>query len=155
MNAVDILNRCRNAIAEIRRLEERKARLIECATSATARINTTGGSRSGSPSDKVSAFAVDIDECERELADRRRAYDVELLAACKFVDMLAEPECGVIYRYYVQGQTINGIARALNYSPSYVKQKKRDGLTAAEALPVKMVLELLPEWYKATDGKGI
>ena len=152
MNAVDILNRCRDAIAEIRRLEERKARLTECATSATARINTTGGSRSGIPSDKVSAFAADIDECERELADRRRAYDVELLAACKLVDMLAEPECGVLYRYYVQGQTIGGIARALNYSPSYVKQKKRDGLTAAEAIPAGMVLDLLPAWYRETGG---
>lgn len=152
MNAVDILNRCRDAIAEIRRLEERKARLTECATSATAWINTTGGSRSGIPSDKVSAFAADIDECERELADRRRAYDVELLAACKLVDMLAESECGVLYRYYVQGQTIGGIARALNYSLSYVKQKKRDGLTAAEAIPAGMVLDLLPAWYRETEG---
>lgn len=155
MNAVNILNRCRDAIAEIKRLEERKARLIECATSATSRLNATGGSRSGGPSDKVSAFAADIDECERELASRRRAYDVELLAACKFVDMLAEPECGVIYRYFVQGQTINGIARALNFSPSYVKAKKRDGMAAAEAIPADIVLDLLPEWYKATDGKGV
>lgn len=153
MNAVDILNRCRDAITDIRRLEERRSRLEECATSVTSLINQTG-SRSGGVSDKVGAFAADMDECDRELAARRRAYDVELLAACKVVDMLAEPECGVIYRYYVQGQTINGIARALNYSTSYVKQKKKSGLDMVEALPKDIALSLLPEWYKAKDGRG-
>lgn len=147
MNAVDILIRCRDAIADIRRLEERRARLEECATSVTSRINKTG-SRSGGVTDKVGTFAADIDDCDADITKRRRAYDVELLAACKVVDMLTEPECGVIYRYYVQGQTIGGIARALNYSTGYVKQKKREGLAMAEALPSETVLSLLPEWYK-------
>ena len=151
MNAVDILTRCRDAIGSIKRLDERLARLEECAVSTTSRINQTG-SRSSGVSDKVVTFAVDIDECKRALDARKRAYDVELLAACKIVDMLPESECGVLYRYFVQGQTITGIARALNYSVSYVKQKKRDGLAAAEAIPAGIVLDMLPEWYREAEG---
>jgi hypothetical protein len=152
MNAVDILNRCRDAIGEIKRLEARKARLLECATNATSRLNPTGGSRSGM-TDKVSGFAADIDECDRALSARRRAYDVELRAACRLVDMLPEPECGVLYRYYVQGQTVGGIVSALNYSPSYVKQTKRSGLRAAEAIPREAVAALLPDWYRREYGE--
>ena len=152
MNAVDILNRCRDATGVIKRLDERLARLRECAMSTTSRLNQTGRG-SGGVSDKIGAFAADIDECGRALDARKRAYDAELLAACKIMDMLPESECGVLYRYYVQGQTINGIARALNYSASYVKQKKRDGLASAEAIPEGVVLGLLPDWYRRAYGE--
>lgn len=147
MNAVDILDRCRDAAAEIGRLTERRERLMECATSVTSHIGRSGG-RGGSVSDKVASFAADLDECERQLSARKNEYDAELLAACRIVDTLGEPECGIMYRYYVQGQTVSGIAQALNYSVSYVKQKKRGALAAVRKMPEATILANLPEWYR-------
>ena len=35
-----------------------------------------------------------------------------------------------------------------------LKQKKKSGLDMVEALPKDIALSLLPEWYKAKDGRG-
>ena len=152
MNAIEILNRCRDAQRDIKRLDERLARLRECASSSTSCMDRIGG-RSSGVGDKVSTFAVDIADIEDQIAKRKRAYEAEMLAACKIVDMLPESECVVLYRYYVQGQTQGGIAAALNYSVSYVKRKKQDGLKLAEQIAPAAVDALLPAWYvKAERG---
>lgn len=149
MTAMDIMVRCREGIGDLQRLSETIARLEDCATSAVSRVDRVGGR--GAPRDKLADFAAAIDEAQRAMDARRKRFDVELLAACRLVDRLDEPTCGVIYRFYVQGQTVSGIAQALNYSPGYVKQLKKRGTTALGGIAQDELDELLPAWYR--DGE--
>ena len=147
MNGVDILKRCRSAGEEIRRLTEKWKRLEECATSVSSPLNSTGGSRSG-VTDRVARFATEIDECRRAIAARRKRFDVELLTSCDLINRLTEPECSVIYRFYIQGQTVAEIAKALKYSEGYVKQVKRRGLDQIGAIPAAEIERMVPDWYR-------
>lgn len=149
MNAIDIMNRCRNAASEINRLNERIARYRACATDSAAHINQTGRVQ-GSGGDSVSSFAVAVGDCERQRERRKQEYEAESYCACKLLDELPETECTVLYRYYVGVQTVGGIAAALRFTTNYVKRKKADGLMLLEKIDISMVLELLPEWY--TEG---
>lgn len=144
MHAVEILNRCRDGQRDIRQLRDRLARLLECATNTTARLDRVGG-RSGER-DKLSTFASDIEQCEGMLKAREKRYEAELLAACKIVDELDELESGILYRYFVQGQSTSEIAKALHYSAGYVKRRKAAGIAAVWELDID-VDALLPEWY--------
>ena len=147
MNAIDILSRCRDAKFDIERITGRIVRLRECANGCTTRMSQTGHTSGTAGGDKLAAFVAEIDECEHALAQRRREHECEMLAACKLVDRLPEAECGVLYRYYVNGQTVGCIARAMSYTPSYVKKKKADGVRLLDRVPQAEVMALLPAWY--------
>lgn len=146
MNAIDILNRCRSAQADIRRLEERIARYRDCATDSSAHINPNGRVQ-GSGSDSLAEFAAEICDCEEERDKRKREYKAESYCACKLLDRLPETECSVLYRFYMSGQTVDGIAAAIGLTANYVKRKKADGLARLAQIDRKIVLEMLPEWY--------
>lgn len=132
MNALEILNRCRDGIQEVERLEQRERRLV---------------SSSASPA----MIGHDLDACRAALARRRRSLDAERLAACRIVDMLPDPQCGILYRYFVGGQSQGGIVEALHVTVGYYKRKKRDGLIMAERIDPAAVEQLLPGWY--LEGK--
>lgn len=146
MNAINILNRCRSAQAEIRRLEERIARYRDCATDSSAHINPNGRVQ-GSGGDSLSEFAAEICDCTKQCDKRKLEYKAESYCACKLLDRLPETECAVLYRFYMNGQTVDGIAAAIGLTANYVKRKKADGLTFLAQIDPKVVLELLPEWY--------
>lgn len=146
MNAIDILKRCRSAESELKLLDERIARYRACATDSAAHINPAGRVQ-GSGGDALSAFAVEIGDCEQERQQRQREYKAESYCACKLLDALPETECTILYRFYVGGQTVNGIASALSFTTNYVKRKKADGLALAAEIDPALIQSLMPDWY--------
>ena len=153
MNAIDILNRCRSAQDDIRRLEERMARYRDCATDSSAHINPNGRVQ-GAGGDALAEFAGEICYCEQQRDRRKREYKAESYCACKLLDKLPETECTVLYRFYMNGQTVDGIAAAIGLTANYVKRKKADGLARLAQIEPKTVLELLPEWYGRENAYG-
>lgn len=132
MKATEILTRCRESTEEIQRLQRRLARL-ECCAEASASVGE------------------DITRCRQALEARRRALDAEVAAACRIVDMLPDPQCGILYRYFVGGQSQGAIIEALHYTMRYYKRKKKEGLAIAEGMDEAVVDALLPDWYLAAE----
>lgn len=128
MKATEILNRCRDGEADVRRLQQRLTRLKKCGACQTM-IDT------------------DVEACRKQLERRQRELDAERLAACRIVNMLPDPACGILYRYFVAGQSQGCIAEALHIAESTYKKNKRRGLEMAEQIEESAVGALLPEWY--------
>ncbi|MEG2252905.1 MAG: hypothetical protein RSC98_07675, partial [Clostridia bacterium] len=97
-------------------------------------------------SDKALAFVEQLEACRIERDERERAYECELLAACEIVDRLPELTGGILYRYYVNGQSLKYIADALGYTRPYVRQKKTEG--DRRITRVGNVDAMLPDWYR-------
>ncbi len=134
MKANVILTRCRESAEEIQRLQRRLARLERCA-------------------DASASIGEDIAHCRQTLEARCRAQDVEVVAACRIVDMLPDPQCGILYRYFVGGQSQGAIVEAMHYTTRYYKRKKKEGLAIVEELDEAVVDALLPDWYLAAEKK--
>ena len=81
MRAITILQRCRDAEQDLRRIRQRIERRREAAESVTPRINA-GGGRSTAEPDKIAAFVAAITELEADLRGREQARRVEVAAAC-------------------------------------------------------------------------
>ncbi len=99
------------------------------------------------------SIGEDISYCRQALETRRRALDAEVAAACRIVDMLPDSQCGILYRYFVGGQSQGAITEALHYTTRYYKRKKKEGLAIAEGMDETMVDALLPDWYLAAEKK--
>lgn len=134
MKATEILTRCRESTEEIQRLQRRLARLERCAEASAS-------------------IGEDITHCKQALETRRRAQDVEVAAACRIVDALPDPQCGILYRYFVGGQSQGAITEAMHYTTRYYKRKKKEGLAIAEKMDEAVVDALLPDWYLAAEKK--
>ena len=111
MKAIEILNRCRAADAEISRIRQR----IEQRNSALYRITASpmdanGGSRASGNHDKIGTLEADIDTLQRQMLARKRAKQVEIAAACALLDYLDAASSDVLYRFYVLGETAAAIA---------------------------------------------
>lgn len=85
MKATDVLERCRAGAAEVQQLDQRLNRLLACGADPAT-------------------IERDVLKCRHALDERARRLDAEKLAACRIVDMLPDPECCILYRYYVMGQ---------------------------------------------------
>lgn len=128
MKATEILNRCRDGTQEVQRLQQRLQRLLKCDVNPAT-------------------LEADMAACRRELEQRSRALDAERLASCRIVDMLPDPACGILYRYFVIGQSQGDIVGALHITARYYKRKKREGLAEAAKIEETVVDALLPDWY--------
>lgn len=144
MTAMQLLDRCRRAAHDILRIDDRMARLRECAEKVTSCLGQMGGG--SGISDKALAFVEQLEACRIERDERERAYECELLAACEIVDRLPELTGGILYRYYVNGQSLKYIADALGYTRPYVRQKKTEG--DRRITRVGNVDAMLPDWYR-------
>ena len=127
MKAIEILNRCRAADAEISRIQQR----IEQRNSALYRITASpmdanGGSRASGNHDKIGTLEADIDTLERQMLARKRAKQVEIAAACALLDYLDAASSDVLYRFYVLGETAAAIAAACGYQAGTVRAKKAE-----------------------------
>ena len=93
MKATDVLERCRAGAAEVQQLDQRLNRLLSCGADPAT-------------------IERDVLKCRHALDERARRLDAEKLAACRIVDMLPDPECCILYRYYVMGQNQGSISTA-------------------------------------------
>lgn len=132
MEAIEILHRCRNGEEDVWRLRRRLRQLERCGASADA-------------------VKDDLEACQAAMAKRIRALDAETMAACRIVDTLPDPACGILYRYFVARQSQGEIAAALHITSGYYKRKKREGLAVVQEMDGVMVDALLPEWYRVHD----
>ncbi len=128
MKATEILNRCRDGAQEVQRLEQRLQRLLKSEVDPAT-------------------LEADVAACRQALEQRSRALDAERLASCRIVDMLPDPACGILYRYFVIGQSQGEIVCALHIAVGYYKRKKREGLAEAAKIDETVVDALLPDWY--------
>ena len=119
MRAITIMQRCRDAEQDLRRIRQRIERRREAAESVTPRINA-GGGRSTAEPDKIAAFVAAITELEADLRGREQARRVEVAAACVLLDRLPETEGAVLHQYYVQRRKIHNIAAKMGYTDSYI-----------------------------------
>lgn len=152
LTANEILDRCRRAEADKRRLRERVEMFRDTAGRMTAGLDGIGA-RSTGESDHMATIMGEIDAVERALRQRDREYTAEVAAACQLLDLLPALECSVLSRYYVHGQGLRAIAQELGYSYNYVRNRKAAGCHQLEGLDGEYVARLLPGWYIAEDER--
>ena len=154
LTAKEILERCRRAGAEMRRLHEKVDMYRDTAGRMTASLDGIGA-RSTGESDHMATIMGEIDSVERDLRQRDREYTAEVAAACKLLDMLPALECSVLNRYYVHGQNLRVIAQELGYSYNYVRNCKAAGCRQLASLGEGEVMRLLPYWYIIEDCRSV
>lgn len=149
MRAMTILRRCRKAKEDLKRLDLQLERRQDAMRAfGGIRLDDTGGSRAGGGNDRMARMSAEIDEIERAIQDRKEARMAEVGSAIQLIDMLEDEMAGnVLYRYYVTGDGIAGISRAIPCDRSYVQRKKKDGESAMRRLAAEKVAETLPGWY--------
>lgn len=150
LTAREILERCRRAEAEKRRLQERVDMYRDTAGRMTASLDGIGA-RSTGEADHMATIVGEIDAVERELRQRDREYTAEVAAASQLLDMLPALECSIMSRYYVRRQSLHAIALELGYSYSYVRSCKAGACRQLDQLGEGEVMRLLPVWYIIED----
>ena len=151
MQAMTILRRCRKAKQDLQRLDLQLERRQDAMRAfGGIRMDDIGGSRGGGGSDRMARMSAEIDEIERAIQDRKEARMAEVGSAIQLIDMLEDDTAAdVLYRYYVTGDGIAGISRAIPCDRSYVQRKKKDGESVLRELAAEKVAETLPGWYLA------
>lgn len=109
MDAMEILARCRSGAQELEAIQRSMDRLQMCGLD---------GVDVQSAADR---YRMAMDSCAR-------ALDADRIAACKLIDTLPDPVCGIMYRYYVLCQCQGAIMSALHISASTYKRQKRRGI---------------------------
>lgn len=152
LTAMEILERCRRAEADKRRLRERVEMYRDAAGRMTASLDGIGARGTGE-ADHMAAIVGEIDGVERQLRQREREESAEIAAALQLLDTLPPLECLVLNRYYLRRETLNAIAVGLGYSYGYTRGKKADGCRLLRDWGEGEVMRLLPQWYIIEDEK--
>lgn len=148
MDAITILERCRRAPADIRRLELQIRQRRDALTSISApQGDPDGGSRTKGAPDKIALALADIDALEDRLQQRKQRQAAETAAACVLLDRLPELPSAVLYGYYVRREDTPAIGRRLRYTASYMRRMKGKGEELLAGLDESAVREALPRWY--------
>lgn len=150
ITAIVILERCRRADEDRRRLQERIRMYRDGIGRVTASLDGIG-SRSTGERDPMAAIIGEIDAAERRAGQREREYVAELNAACQLIDRLPALEGTILRRYYLQREDLRAISRDMGYSYGYVRSRKSAGCSALREVPEARVRALLPDWY--LDGE--
>jgi len=152
LTAMEILERCRRAEGEKRRLKERADMIRDTASHMTASLDGIG-SRSTGAGDRMVGLMARLEEAEQALKQRDLEYTAEVAAACQLLDWLPPLECSVMSRYYIRGQSLRSIAADMGYSYSYVRGLKSEGCKQLNRIGEGLALGLLPQWYIIEDEK--
>jgi chromosome segregation ATPase len=147
MKAMTMLDRCRNAESDMRRLRQRIQQRREAAECITPKVDAIGGGRGTSDPDKIATLVAAINELEAELKAREQARRVEAAAACALLDALPEYESAVLHQFYVQRAKVSSIAKKLRFTEGYIRKLKAEGEKLLGVLPSADVDKTLPAWY--------
>jgi len=155
MDAMTILNRCRNGANDIKRLKEKIDRLYDVLTNDSApTADPNGGGRGSGDKDKMGRIMAEIDVLQQEKAAREEAWMAEKTAACTIVDMVPDTEGKILYDYYVKRWDTTTIAQKEKYASGYVRKTKRNAEQLLQMLSAERVKDLLPAWYLKEKGGG-
>lgn len=142
-----ILERCREAVRDIDRIDWQIEHCNSMQMSITRATSATGGIGDG---DKMAGLVAELDALQRLRALRRRELDAELLAAHRIIGEVARLRGGrqgrVLRLHYVERLSMGMIARRMHYSPRYIKELHADGFKCASALEAQ-----LPAWYEGAE----
>ena len=152
LTAMEILERCRRAEAEKRRLQEKVDMIRDMAGHMTSSLDGVG-SRSTGGGDHMAAMMARLEAAELEVQRRDRAYTAEVTAACQLLDRLPPLECSIMTRYYIRGETLRAISKGMGYSYGYICNSKTSACRQLKRLGEGEVLRLLPGWYIVEDEK--
>lgn len=145
MTAMTILERCRSAEADKRRLLGRIDRYRDMAGRITATLDSIGGGRSTGESDRMAGVVGEIDALERQIRQREREYGAELAAANKVLDGLPSVAGEIMSRFYIRRQPLRMIASEMGYSYGYVRNTKSSTARELRAMPMA---GKMPDWYR-------
>lgn len=149
MTAMVILVRCRRALERKRALDERERRLRDSASNVVPHYDNSGAG-GGAYGDAMAALMAQLDALAQERAAEQRVYATELAAANLALDVLSRMERTVLYRYYIAGQSVTGIAKALDRTRGTVQRIKSRGSLHAKSIQLDM-----PDWYLCAVGDDV
>lgn len=152
LTAMEILERCRRAEGEKRRLKEWADMIRDTAGHMTASLDGIGA-RSTGAGDRMVGLMARLEEAEQALKRRDQEYTAEVAAACQLLDHLPPLECSVMSRFYIRGQSLRAIAADMGYSYGYVRGIKSDGCKQLQRLGEGEVMRVLPSWYIIENEK--
>ena len=154
MDAMTILKRCREAKADISRIQQRIDQWHDVLTGLGGiQVNPDGGSRGTGDMDRYGRIMGDIDLLERERDARKEAYEAERIAACALVGMVPDLEGKILYDYYVRRMDTPEIARKEKYTAGYVRKTKRAAEQLLAMISPERVISTLPAWYLRKEGR--
>jgi DNA-directed RNA polymerase specialized sigma subunit len=105
-----------------------KVRLLEMATKITAGMD--GMPHGSGVTDKVGNGGAKL----AQLSDEEDALEARRDKLLGMVKSLPADQCGVLYRYYIQGMTLEKVAEDMNISVSSAKRYKKAGLEMLEKM---------------------
>ena len=153
MKANIILNRCRAAEEDIRKINEKiKRRREQLDDTSAPQVDPNGGSHGSGDKDKTGRLMAEIDALERQLQTRKDAKNAEEVAVIALVDRLPDLEGVVIYKYYVKRMDTTAIAKDKEdpenrYTAGYIRKVKRNAEQLLDMMEPDQVNALLPPWY--------
>ena len=127
LTAMEILERCRRAEGEKRRLKERADMIRDTAGHMTASLDGIGA-RSTGETDHMLTMVGMLDTVERELKQRDREYTAEVAAACQLMDMLPPMECSVLSRYSIRQTSFSKYGEAYKTILQRTRQEQLGGI---------------------------
>lgn len=155
MTALEVLERCRGAESDLRRLKLRIRQRRDAAACISPKMDDIGGGHGSGPKDKLAENVADIDRLGHEYDARQEQYAAEIAAACVLLDALPENISNVLHRYYVKHEKISVTATALNFTEGYIRRMKGEGEERLMAVPEAEVAKMFPAWYmRSCDNAG-
>ena len=154
LTAMEILERCRRAEDDKRRLQERIDMYWDAAGHMTASLDGIGA-RSTGEADHTGALLAKIDAVEREIKQRDDEYNVEVLAASQLLETLPDLECSIMTGFYIRRESLKEICANKNRSYGHVSRCKSMATRRLRAISAEEVMKLLPEWYINGEYKRI
>jgi len=148
MTAIELLERCRGADGEIKRIERRITDLRETMENVSPRVNDAGASRGAFIHDRVAEFVARIDELEAKKRVRALQQSDEILAVTLMLDTFPDREHMVIYQFYVMRKSAEAIAKDEHFSERHVCRLKARAVTRLTAMTPEEVHAFLPPWYE-------
>lgn len=148
MKAITILERCRDAEGDMRRIRQRIQQRREASECITPKPGSSEGrGRAPAEPDKIASIVASIDELENDLAKREQARRAEVSAACALIDMLPESISTVMHKHYVKRQKTFAIAKRMGYSEGYIRKLKAKGEQLLGEISQGTIMATLPDWY--------
>lgn len=150
LSALDILRRCMNGDADIRRIEDSISIRRDTLTRCTQSIS--GMPRGGSGvEDKMAETICEIAELEQRRTERKREHAAEMCAGMWIVERLPPDERTALKCIYLEGRGIRGTARAMGYSDSSVRRFIQSGERRCSDMHMDCMVGFLPEWYEQRE----
>jgi len=148
MTAMELLERCRSADGEIKRIERQILDLREAMENVSPRVNDAGASRGTFVHDRLAEFVARIDALDAKVRTRALQHSDEILACSLLANSLPEGEHMVIYQFYVMRKSPEGIANEQHFSERHVSRLKARAVSRLTAMTQEEVHAFLPPWYE-------